>query len=70
MTVNIEEEKAFTTEEAADFLRVKPQTLAKHRMNRVGPPWCVVGVGRGRIVYLKSELVQFLKESRSGRAAA
>jgi len=57
------EEEALTEEEAAAFYKVKPQTMAKWRMQKTGPKYCRIGTGRGAIRYLKSELIRSAKEN-------
>jgi hypothetical protein len=57
------DEEALTEEEAAAFYKVKPQTMAKWRMNRVGPSYFRLGHKRGTIRYFKSDLIRSAKEN-------
>ncbi|MHB8121441.1 MAG: helix-turn-helix domain-containing protein [Desulfuromonadaceae bacterium] len=63
------EERTLTITEAAEFLKIKPQTLNSWRMNRTGPVFCRIGTKRGKVLYRLSALVDFLKENEL-RAAA
>lgn len=57
------EEQALTVKEAANFLKTKPQTLDRWRVTRSGPPFSRIGVGRGKILYRLSALIEWLKEN-------
>lgn len=63
MSENIEDEN-LTTEQAAEFLLIKPGTLRKYRMKGSGPSFSRIGVGRGKIVYRKSVLVKYLETTQ------
>lgn len=63
------EEQALTVKEAADFLKVKPQTLDKYRLTKTGPAYSRIGNGRGAIRYRMSVLLKWLEETE-GRLAA
>ncbi|MFZ4859233.1 MAG: helix-turn-helix domain-containing protein [Desulfuromonadaceae bacterium] len=62
-------EKTFTVKDAAAFLHVQPQTMDKFRINKTGPAFVRIGVGRGKILYRLSDLVKYL-EANSMRDAA
>jgi hypothetical protein len=47
--------------EAHAFLRLRPGTLARMRMERRGPAWSYVG---RRVVYLRVDLLAFLAANR------
>jgi len=47
-----------TTDEAAEFLRISKITLARWRMDDIGPPYYKIG---RRVVYNQSRLLDWLK---------
>ena len=54
-----------TTEEAAIYLGLSPQTLANWRVRGLGPVYLRLGSpGRPRIVYLPEDLDAFLRANR------
>lgn len=54
-----------TTEEAAIYLGLSPQTLANWRVRGLGPVYSRLGgTGRPRIVYLVEDLDAFLRSNR------
>jgi hypothetical protein len=59
-----EQEKTYTTKQAAVFLSVKTNTLEKWRTARIGPAFSRVGNGRGKILYRFSELVRYLDKTQ------
>ncbi len=50
-----------TVEEAASFLRLRPQTLARWRVEGSGPAFVRVG---GRVLYERAELERFVSAGR------
>lgn len=60
-------ERLFTGAEAAEFLRVKPETLANWRSLGRGPRHARLG---GRVVYPLAELRRFVAENLRGGEAA
>lgn len=58
------EEENLTTEQAAEFLLIKPGTLRKWRMKAVGPSFSRIGSGRGKIIYRKSVLAKYLETTQ------
>jgi hypothetical protein len=60
-------ERLLTNAEAADFLRVKPETLANWRSVGRGPRHARLG---GRVVYPLAQLRQFVTENLCGGKAA
>lgn len=57
------DQEVFSVAEAAAFLRTKPQTLDKWRLTRSGPPFSRIGQGRGKILYIKAQLVEWLNQN-------
>lgn len=56
-----------TSIEAAAFLRVKPATLERWRLEGKGPRYTKVGPGtRARVVYVQDELIQWLAKFSYG----
>lgn len=56
-------QKLLTTREAAEFLRMQPQTLAKKRMNNEGPKYIRVPSSSGknpRVLYDLEDLKAYL----------
>jgi hypothetical protein len=54
-------ERTYDTREAADFLRVKPQTLMKWRSLGKGPRFHKIGHGRnGDVLYFARDLLAFI----------
>ena len=49
----------YTTEEAADYLGVKVNTMLAWRMQNVGPHW--VKVGKRLVKYRQSDLEKFIE---------
>lgn len=47
--------------EATEYLRLRPGTLARWRMERRGPAWSSVG---RRVLYLRGDLLAFIAASR------
>ena len=60
-------DEVFTEAEAAAYWKIKPQSLAKFRMNRIGPVFFRIGQKRGAIRYSKSDLDKYAREN-SGRS--
>lgn len=61
MTIN--PDKLYTEKETADFLLIKPSTLAAGRCRKDFPlPWVVVG--KRRIGYQGSEILKLLERGR------
>ncbi len=60
----VEEQKEFlTADEAAAYMRVSKQTLAKLRHQRKSPPYRKVG---GRVLYKRTELEKWMDMPRRG----
>jgi hypothetical protein len=51
-------EKIFTTEEAADFLRLKPSTLQKYRTEKRGPRY--FEPEKNVVRYIEKDLIDWL----------
>ena len=69
MSEHFESDETWTVKQLADFLRVRPQTIDKWRMNRVSsPPFVRIGSKRGKIIYLKSAVIKWLEENASKAA--
>ncbi len=55
-----------TSDEAAEYMRISKQTLAKLRCNRKSPPYRKVG---GRVLYERTELEKWMDMPRRGNYA-
>lgn len=52
-----------TTADLADFLKEKPQSQRKRRMNATGPAYNRLGNSRtGRVIYRREAVLEWLKE--------
>lgn len=58
-TIATEPRPLLTPREAADFLRLKVDTLRIWRRDRRGPSWTKVG---GRVLYRQEDLQQYLQD--------
>ncbi len=57
--------RLLTSKEAADYLNLKPKTLAEWRLAKTGPPYVKLGDGRNaRVMYVRAEIVAWLRERR------
>lgn len=53
--------KYLTTEEAADYIRYKPQTLANWRSSGIGPDWLKAG---DKVLYSAEDLDDWVEKGR------
>jgi hypothetical protein len=59
----VDADPVFSREEAAAFLGVAPQTLAAWSVDGKGPTYSRTGPTRGRCLYRRSALVEFLNRT-------
>jgi hypothetical protein len=62
-TMPSDNDPVFSREEAAAFLGVAPQTLAAWSVDGRGPTYSRTGPTRGRVMYRRSALVEFLNQT-------
>ena len=55
------DQEFLTTDEVAEIIRLKPQTLAKMRLEGRGP--CYIKAGR-LVIYQKSDVLKWIEEQR------
>jgi len=53
--------KLLTTKEVAEILRKQPDTIAKWRKLKKGPPWFII---EGQIFYDYGKLLEWIKEKQ------
>ncbi|GJM03883.1 MAG: hypothetical protein DHS20C08_23840 [Rhodomicrobium sp.] len=59
------DDEFFTTKDAAHLLQLSHRTLERMRVEGGGPPFIKAGNGkRARVLYLKSDLISWLKARR------
>jgi hypothetical protein len=52
---------ALSDAEATEYLRLRPGSLARMRLERRGPAWSYIGK---RVIYLRSDVLAFLAANR------
>lgn len=60
---------ALTRVEAAEVLRVKPQTLRKWAINGRGPKYSRTGARGGRVIYSAADLAAWMEQQKVDPAA-
>jgi hypothetical protein len=65
--IQIPPQEFCTRAEAAQFLRLAPQTLAKFALRGMGPPYTRTGAVKGRVLYQLRDLVQWANSRKVGR---
>jgi len=59
------DDEFFTTKDAAELMQLSHRTLERMRVEGGGPPFVKAGNGkRARVLYLKSDLIAWLKGRR------
>jgi len=55
-----------TRTEAADFLRLSPQSLTKYALRQTGPAFSRTGPKRGRVIYRLRDLISWAEARKVG----
>jgi hypothetical protein len=57
-------ERLLTTDQLADYIQLRPQSVRKMRLSGRGPVFLRLGRGRGRVRYRQDDVDRWLSESR------